>query len=104
MIIAPPEAREPVPAAVLPLPLLPARLDGRTGSNRAREGAPKSIAADDDVAAIRLWLAEYADSPHTLRSYAKEVTRLLLWSTQERDKPVSSLLREDFLSLRTVAA
>jgi integrase/recombinase XerC len=40
------------------------------------------IAADSDVEAVRLWLAEYAGSPHTLRSYRKEAVRLLLWATR----------------------
>ena len=90
-----------VPKAMMELPLplvLPPHLDGRSGCNRAHQGAPKSIQADDDVAAIRLWLAEYAASPHTLRNYIKEATRLLLWATEERGKPVSGLLREDFLA------
>ncbi|GJH22665.1 site-specific integrase [Caballeronia novacaledonica] len=75
---------------------LPAALDGRNGTNRAR-GGHLQIAADTDVEAVRLWLAEYAGSPHTLRSYRKEALRLLLWATQALGKPLSSLTREDFL-------
>lgn len=75
---------------------LPAALDGHDGTNRARGGHPQ-IAADSDVEAVRLWLAEYAGSPHTLRSYRKEAVRLLLWATQALGKPLSSLTREDFL-------
>ncbi|MEW6679152.1 MAG: tyrosine-type recombinase/integrase [Pseudomonadota bacterium] len=48
--------------------------------------------------AVRLWLAEYAGSPHTLRSYRKEAVRLLIWATRVMDKPLSSLAREDFLA------
>lgn len=55
------------------------------------------IAADSDVEAVRLWLAEYAGSQHTLRSYRKEVLRLLMWATRMLGKPLSSLTREDFL-------
>ncbi|MFM0474000.1 tyrosine-type recombinase/integrase [Paraburkholderia strydomiana] len=75
---------------------LPAALDGRDGTNRAR-GEHLQIAADSDVEAVRLWLAEYAGSPHTLRSYRKEAVRLLLWATRTLGKPLSSLTREDFL-------
>lgn len=82
---------EPVLAIVLPV-----ALDGSLGTNRA-SGRHSQIAADTDVEAVRLWLAEYSMSPHTLRSYRKEVVRLLLWATQTLGKPLSSLTREDFL-------
>ncbi|KPD15777.1 tyrosine-type recombinase/integrase [Burkholderia sp. R-69980] len=75
---------------------LPTALDGRLGTNRAN-GMHKQIAADTDVEAVRLWLAEYSASPHTLRSYRKEAVRLLLWATRTLGKPLSSLTREDFL-------
>jgi integrase/recombinase XerC len=80
---------------VLPI-VLPIALDGSLGTNRAH-GLHKQIAADTDVEAVRLWLAEYTASPHTLRSYRKEAVRLLLWTTQTLSKPLSSLTREDFL-------
>jgi len=47
---------------------------------------------------VSAWLAEYADTPHTLRSYRKEVERLLLWATRSRGKALSSLSREDLLA------
>ncbi|WP_232232594.1 tyrosine-type recombinase/integrase [Cupriavidus sp. amp6] len=75
---------------------LPSALDGHDGTNRAR-GANRLIAADTDIEAVRLWLAEYAGSPHTLRSYRREVVRLLVWATRTLGKPLSSLTREDFL-------
>lgn len=81
----------------LPTILLPQALDGRLGSNRARGGI-RQIAAETDVEAVRLWLAEYADSPHTLRSYRKEAVRLLIWATRVLGKPLSSLTREDLLA------
>lgn len=81
----------------LPAIALPPALDGSTGSNRARGGV-RQISADTDVEAVRLWLAEYAGSPHTLRSYRKEAVRLLIWATRVMDKPLSSLAREDFLA------
>ena len=83
------------PDSVLSL-TVPAALDGRDGINRAR-GGHLQITADSDVEAVRLWLAEYAGSPHTLRSYRKEVVRLLLWAPRAQGKPLSSLTREDFL-------
>jgi hypothetical protein len=90
----PPVAPES-PESVLPI-ALPAALDGRDGTNRAR-GGHLQIVADSDVEAVRLWLAEYAGSPHTLRSYRKEAVRLVLWATRTLGKPLSSLTREDFL-------
>lgn len=71
-------------------------MDGSAGSNRARGGV-RQIAADTDVNAIKMWLAEYMESPHTLRSYRKEAVRLLLWANQSLGKPLSSLNREDLL-------
>lgn len=80
----------------LPALVLPPGLDGSHGSNRARGGV-RQIAADTDMDAVRLWLAEYADSPHTLRNYRKEAVRLLIWTTRVLGKPLSSLNREDLL-------
>lgn len=71
-------------------------LDGSQGTNRARSGI-RQITADTDVEAIRMWLAEYVHSPHTLRSYRKESMRLITWATQRLGKPLSSLTREDLL-------
>jgi len=79
-------------------------LDGSNGANRARGGGVRQIAADTDVDAVRLWLAEYAGSPHTLRSYRKESVRLLLWATQGLGKPLSSLNREDLLAYEAFLA
>jgi len=83
---------------------LPPTLSGQAGTNRATAGATRQIAADDDVAAMGLWLAEYHDSPHTFRSYRKEAERLLLWSVQVRGKPVSSLTREDVIAYEAFLA
>ncbi len=83
---------------------LPPALSGGNGSNRAPASVARQIAANDDVAAIGLWLAEYHDSPHTFRSYRKEAERLLLWATQVRGKPVSSLTREDVIAYEAFLA
>lgn len=80
----------------LPAIAVPASLDGSAGTNRGPRDR-RQVAADTDIEALGLWLAEYAGSPHTLRAYRKEVVRLLAWSTQELGKPVSSLTREDLL-------
>ncbi|AMK79124.1 MULTISPECIES: tyrosine-type recombinase/integrase [Methylomonas] len=77
-------------------------LDGRDGSNRAQ--GHRQIAADTDIEAVRLWLAEYHDSPHTLRSYRKEAVRLLIWATEYLGKPMSSMTREDFLTYEAFLA
>jgi site-specific recombinase XerD len=77
------------------LKTLPVALDGSHGDNRSPlEGC--QIQAESDWQAIQCWLAEFADSPQTHRNYRKEAERLLLWSVQQRHKPLSSLLREDF--------
>jgi integrase len=83
---------------------LPATLSGKSGTNRAAVGVTRQIAANDDVAAIGLWLAEYRGSPNTFRSYRKEAERLLLWATQVRGKAVSSLTREDVLAYEAFLA
>lgn len=85
----------------LPCPAL-ALLDGRDGSNRAQ--GHRLVVADTDIEAVRLWLAEYHDSPHTLRSYRKEAVRLLIWATQYLGKPMSSMTREDFLTYEAFLA
>lgn len=83
-----------------PVPLdglttLPGELDGSRGDNKLpREHC--QIHAENDWQAIQCWLAEFDDSPQTLRNYRKEAERLLLWSVKQRQKPISGLLREDF--------
>lgn len=85
----------------LPSPIdqlqLPDNLSGTNGINRANRNACQ-IAADDDLAAIRTWLAEYQDSPQTFRNYRKEAERLLLWALVERKKSLSDLNRDDFIA------
>lgn len=55
------------------------------------------IAADNDAHAIETFLNEYKDSPETLRSYVKEIERLLLWCLHINKTNISSL-RRDHLS------
>ncbi len=72
-------------------------LDGSRGNNRAAGNRPQ-IAANNDVDAIKAWLARYVDTKTTFENYRKEAERLLLWSTVQLNKPVSSLTHEDFLA------
>ena len=87
-----------VPAAIEALHL-PAHLDGRAGSNRGG-GDRAQIAADNDIDAIKAWLARFIDTRTTFDSYRKEAERLLLWATVELGKPLSSLVHEDWLRYR----
>lgn len=68
-----------------------------TGHNRA-EPERQQIAARNDPEAVSLWLAEYHQSPHTLRAYRKEALRLMAWARQQAGKPLSGLGREDLLA------
>lgn len=87
----------PIPA-IAPLELvgLPDHLDGRTGSNRSTLGRSQ-IAAQTDIDALKAWLARFLDTRTTFDSYRKESERLLLWTTIELGKPLSSLTHEDLL-------
>lgn len=76
---------------------LPLHLDGSKGINRAAI-SHNSIDAHNDIEAIRLFLAEYSDSPQTRRAYAKELERLLMWCVKQQQKPLSSLNRQDFMA------
>ena len=76
--------------------LLPADLDGSHGRNRAVDRIAQ-IAASNDLQAIHAWLARFIDTKTTFDNYRKEAERLLLWSTLQLGKPLSSLTHEDFL-------
>lgn len=55
------------------------------------------IDANDDAGAISVFLQEYKDSPETLRSYTKEIERLLLWCIHIAKVNISSLRRDHLL-------
>ncbi len=76
--------------------LLSVQIDGSQGTNRASGNRPQ-IAADNDVDAIKAWLARFLDTKTTFDNYRKEAERLLLWSTIQIGKPLSSLTHEDLL-------
>ncbi|MDX2218271.1 MAG: tyrosine-type recombinase/integrase [Burkholderiales bacterium] len=84
---------------IAPIELLaiPASLDGHAGLNRNTAGRAQ-IGAKNDVEAIASWLDRYAATRTTFESYRKEAERLLLWSTLQLGKPVSSLVHEDLLA------
>lgn len=84
------------PVAPLESVELPAQIDGSNGSNRAHTGT-RQIRADNDIDAIKAWLARFLDKQTTLDNYRKEAERLLLWSTVQLGKPLSSLTHEDWL-------
>lgn len=75
---------------------LPIHIDGSNGSNRAN-GTHSQITADNDVEAVKAWLARFLDTKTTFDNYRKEAERLLLWSTIQLGKPLSSLTHEDWL-------
>jgi len=77
--------------------LLPTHIDGSNGTNRAT-GTRSQITANNDVDAIKAWLARFIDTKTTFDNYRKEAERLLLWSTIQRGKPLSSLTHEDWLA------
>jgi site-specific recombinase XerD len=71
--------------------------DGRNGTNRATGSRPQ-ISAQNDIDAIKAWLARFADTKTTFDNYRKEAERLLLWATVQLRKPISSLTHEDLLA------
>lgn len=98
--LKPSSPQSSAPQTIVPIrPLdgihIPVELDGHRGENRA-EKARLQIQADNDVEAIRCFLAEYDRSPGTHRIYQRETERLLLWALIECGKPLSSLNRQDF--------
>jgi integrase/recombinase XerD len=76
--------------------LIPIQIDGSQGDNRARGNRPQ-ITANNDVDAVKAWLARFFDTKTTFDNYRKEAERLLLWSTIQLGKPLSSLTHEDWL-------
>jgi len=75
---------------------LPIEFNGQFGLNRAIGNRPQ-ISAQNDIDALKAWLARYADTKTTFDSYRKEAERLLLWSVIELNKPLSSVTHEDLL-------
>lgn len=66
--------------------------------NNQKNQAPQKhalIDAHNDDEAINQFLNEYRDSPETLRSYVKEIERLLLWCIHIGDTTISDFRREE---------
>lgn len=59
------------------------------------------IDAKNDAQAISSFLQEYKDSPETLRSYTKEIERLLLWCIHIGKVNISSLRRNHLLAYQS---
>lgn len=86
-------------ASLLPADLGPLNIELPAPYGRFRGPAETcQIRATNDLQAIAAWLSEFADSPHTLANYRKEVERLLMWAAAlPEPRPMSGLTREDFL-------
>ena len=72
------------------------------GANRT-DGS-NALGTHDDLIAVRQFLAEYTGAPATLRTYTKEVERLLLWAALVRRRPLSGLARADFAAFAAFLA
>lgn len=66
-------------------------------SIKSKTSSKLLIEAANDGEAISAFLSEYKDSPETLRSYVKEIERLLLWCIHVADITISGLRREHLL-------
>ena len=73
-------------------------LDGSQGRLR-QLGAPAATEAGNDYQAMQTWLQLKA-SASTVKLYQREITRLIAWSIQLRQRPMSSLSIEDALAYR----
>ncbi|QBY56013.1 tyrosine-type recombinase/integrase [Cupriavidus oxalaticus] len=74
---------------------LPRHLDGSAGSNRSP--GRQQVAADRDWDAIELWLSQYKEGSPTFLAYEKEVSRFYVWVLLTLQKPLSSVVHEDWL-------
>lgn len=68
-----------------------------TSDNYNKDQGIALIDATNDAEAISTFLREYHDSPETLRSYAKEIERLLLWCLHIAKVNISSLRRNHLM-------
>lgn len=69
-------------------------LDGSAGTNRAPANEHDQIVSTDIEAAFK-FLKRYEHKPTTLRSYTKEIERLIMWAVIAKRKPMSSLNGDD---------
>ncbi len=87
-------------AVALPSFHLPGKedLDGSQGRLRDRHNA-SAIEATNDYEAMKTWL-KLKKSAVTVKLYEREITRLIAWSVQVRQRPMSSLSIEDAIEYR----
>jgi len=90
MLLGPAAGAWPVSIAAAEL----ARLSGTQGVNRL-QGGGSAIEADDDLQAIRAWIAARAGSTATSKQYEREAERFVLWCVLERHKALSDAMAED---------
>lgn len=69
-----------------------------TDDNYNKALGSQLIDANNDAEAIASFLNEYKESPETLRSYAKEIERLLLWCVHISKTNISSLRRDHLIA------
>lgn len=82
--------------------MFPWGLPGRYSLLPVRRGPLRSefstLGVDTDAEAVAAWIAEKASrSSNTAQSYRREAERLMLWSSEVKDKALSELMLEDFL-------
>ena len=63
-----------------------------------RNEAMSMLDADSDWDVILEFLSQYQSKPNTLANYLKEVERFALWLIHEKQKPLSSVNRADWLA------
>lgn len=80
------------------------RIEVRDSNRNFSPDTPCQIDARNDFEAFSCWLLEYQASPQTFRSYAKEVRRLLRYSSMVVNRPVSVWSRQDFLAYEVFLA
>lgn len=78
---------------------VPPQLDGRFGRNRFY-GPHAAPPAEDDLAAIRLWLGQRPQGSATWRRYRTESERFLLWAIVERGCAFSDVTSADCIAYR----
>jgi hypothetical protein len=72
---------------------IPTTLSGERGTNRGWDFA--FVRAEHDLAAVHAYLNRYRDRPSTLRAYARELERVVLWLVIVRGVALSSMTAKD---------
>jgi hypothetical protein len=93
-LLAPGREVEPPPRP-LHFITVPPEHCGRNGALRLPKTRCK-VDVDEDLPAIRLWIATAGKTPATRRTYTRAAERLLNWALLVRHRAVSSLTRTDF--------